>query len=63
MDHLKPISHNEFNEFIKGKRFKGRKDYALRDLKAKLGFKLLIERRALLISLEGMEPTKFDSMR
>ena len=26
MDDLKPISHKEFNEFIKGKGFKGRKE-------------------------------------
>ena len=63
MDDLKPISHREFNEFIKGKGFKGRKDYALRDLKAKFSLKPLVERRALVVSLEGMEPSKFDSMR
>ena len=34
MDELKPISHKEFNEFIKGKGFKGR-NYALTDLKTK----------------------------
>ena len=63
MDDLKPISHKELNEFIKGKGFKGRKDYILGDLKAKFGFKPLVERRVLVTSLEGMEPTKFDSMR
>ena len=31
MDDLKPVSHREFKEFITGKEFKGRKDYALRD--------------------------------
>ena len=35
----------------------------LRDIKAKFGFKLLVKMRALVVSLEGMEPTKFDSMR
>ena len=30
MDDLKPITHKEFHEFIKGKGFKGRKDYTLR---------------------------------
>ena len=49
MDHLKPISHKEFNKFIKGKGFKGRKDYTLKDLKAKFGFKPLVERIALVI--------------
>ena len=44
-------------------RVKGRKDYALRDLKAKFGLKPLVERRALVVSSEGMKPTKFDSMR
>ena len=39
MDELKPISHKEFNKFIKGKGFKGRKDYTLKDPKAKLGLK------------------------
>ena len=63
MDDLKPISHKEFNEFVKGKGFKERNDYALRDLKAKFGFQLLVQRRALAVSLEGMEPTKFDSTR
>ena len=63
MDDLKPVGHKEFNEFIKGKGFKGRKDYTLRDLKAKFSFKPLVERRALAVSSEGMEPTKFDSMR
>ena len=63
MDDLKPISHKEFNEFMKGKLFKGRKDYALRDLKAKFGFKPLVERRVLVVSSEGMDPTKFDSMK
>ena len=63
MDNLKPISHKEFNEFMMSKGFKRRKDYALRDLKAKFGFKPLVKRRVFVVSLEGMEPTKFDSIR
>ena len=63
MENLKPSSHKEFNEFIKGRGFKGRKDYMLRDLKAKFGFKPLVERRALVVYSEGMEHIKFDSMR
>ena len=65
MDDLKPISHKGFNQFMNGKGFKGRKDYMLRDIKAKFGFKPLVKRRALVISLEGMEleSTKFNSMR
>ena len=27
MENLKPISHKELNEFIKGKGFKGRNEY------------------------------------
>ena len=37
---LTPITHKEFNEFIKGKGFKGRNNYKLRDLKAMFGFNL-----------------------
>ena len=43
MDDLRPINHKKFNEFMKDKEFKGRKDYALRDLNAKFGFKPLVE--------------------
>ena len=63
MDELRPISHKKFNKFIKGKEFKGRKDYTLKDLKAKFGFKPLVERRALVVSSNDMEPTEFHSMR
>ena len=35
----------------------------LKDLKAKLGFKPLVERGALVVSSEDMEPTRLDSMR
>ena len=63
MDNLKTISHQEFNEVMKSKGFKGRKDHTLRDLKAKFGFKPLAKRRALVVSLEGMEPTKNGSVR
>ena len=38
MNCLKPISHKEFNEFVKGKGFKGEKDHALRDLKGQVWF-------------------------
>ena len=63
MGDLKPISHKEFNEFIKGKGFKGRNDYKLKELKAKFGFKPMYDRRTLVISSEDMEPTELDSMR
>ena len=59
---LLPIRHKEFNEFIKGKGFKGRNNYKLRDLKAMFGFKLMITGSPVMISSNGMEPTRFDSM-
>ena len=39
---LCPITHKEFNEFIKGKGFQGRNNYKLKDLKAMFGFKPMI---------------------
>ena len=63
MGDLKPISHKQFNEFTKGKGFEGRNDYKLKELKAKFGFKPMYNRRTLVISLEDMEPTTFDSLR
>ena len=63
MGDLKPSSHKQFNEFIKGKGFKGRNDYKLKKLKAKFGFKPMYDRRTLVISSEDMEPTTFDSLR
>ena len=63
MGDLKPISHKQFNEFIKSKGFKGRNDYKLKDLKAKFGFKPMYDRRMVEISSEGMEPATFDYLR
>ena len=57
-----PITHKEFNEFIKGKGFKGRNNYKLRDLKAMFGFKPIITGSPVMISSDGTEPTRFDSM-
>ena len=62
MGDLKPISHKEFNEFIKGKEFKRRNNHKLKELKAKFGFKPMYDRRTLVISSNDMEPTEFDSM-
>ena len=59
---LTPITHKEFNEFIKGKGFKGRNNYKLRDLKAMFGFKPMITGSPVMISSDGTEPTRFDSM-
>ena len=59
---LTPITHKEFNEFIKGKGFKGRNNYKLRDLKAMFGFKHMITGSPVTISSDGMEPMRFDSL-
>ena len=60
---LTPMSHKEFNEFIKGKGFKGRNNYKLRDLiKAMFGFKPMITESPVTISSDELEPMRFDSM-
>ena len=63
MENLKPINHKEFNELIKGKGFKGRNEYKLKDLEAKFGFKSMYDRRTLTISSTDLEPTTFNSLR
>ena len=59
---LTPIRHKEFNKFIKGKGFKGRNNYKLRDLKAMFGFKPMITGSPVTISSDQLEPMRFDSM-
>ena len=59
---LRPITHKEFNEFIKGKGFKRRNNYKLADLKAMFGFKPIITGSPVMISSNGMERTRFDSI-
>ena len=59
---LRPITHKEFNEFIKGKGLTGRNNYKLKDLKAMFGFKPMITGSPVTISSDGREPTRFDSM-
>ena len=59
---LRLIRHKEFNEFIKGKGFKGRNNYKLRDSKAMFGFKPMITGSPVTISSDGMEPMRFDFM-
>ena len=59
---LRPMTHKEFNEFIKGKGFKGRNNYKLTDLKAMFGFKPIITGSPVTISSDEMEPTRFDSI-
>ena len=61
-DDLTPIRHKEFNEFIKGKGFKGRNNYKLRDLKAIFGFKTMVTGSPVTISSDQLEPMRFDSM-
>ena len=59
---LRPITHKEFNKFIKGKGFTGRNTYKLKDLKAMFGFKPMITGSPVTIPSDGTEPTRFDSM-
>ena len=59
---LVPITHKEFNEFIRGEGFTGRNNYKLKDLKAMFGFKPMITGSSVTISSNGLEPTRFDSM-
>ena len=59
---LRPTRHKEFDEFIKGKGFKGRNNYKLADLKAMFGFKPIITGSPVMISSDELEPMRFDSM-
>ena len=59
---LTPIRHKEFNEFIKGKGFKGRNNYKLRHLKVMFGFKPMITGSPVMIPSDELEPTRFNSM-
>ena len=59
---LTPITQKEFNESIKGKGFKGRNNYKLRDLKTMFGLKPMITGSPVTISSDRMEPTRFDSL-
>ena len=62
LGHLWPIAHKEFNEFIKGRGFKGRNNYSLKDLKAMFGFKPISIGFPVTISSNEIEPTRFDSI-
>ena len=59
---LKTITHKEFNEFIKGKGFKGRNSYRLKDSKVMFGFKPMIIGSPVTIYSNGVEAKRFDSM-
>ena len=50
---LVPISHKDFNEFIKGKGFTERNKYKLRELKAIFGFKPITKGERIFISIDG----------
>ena len=59
---LHPIRHKEVNEFIKGKGFKRRNNYKLKDLKAMFGFKPMITGSLVMISSDQLEPMRFNSI-
>ena len=60
---LIPISHKDFNEFIKGKGFVGRNNYKLKELKAMFGFKPLTKRNQLTVTIDdGKEFNTYESM-
>ena len=59
---LRPIRHKEFIEFIKGKGFKGRNNYKLKDLKAMFGFKPMTTGSPVTISSNELEHMRFDSV-
>ena len=58
---LTPISHKDFNEFIKGRGFVGRNNYKLRDLKAMFGFKPLVNKVTVTID-DGKEFNTYESI-
>ena len=62
VENLTPISHKEFNKFIKGKSFVGR-NYKLKDLKAMFGFKPMVARPQVSITIDDGEGLRtYDSM-
>ena len=59
---LQPKTHKEFSKFIKGRGFKGRNNYKLSDLKAMFGFKPMVTGFPVMISSDGMESARYDSI-
>ena len=60
---LIPISHKDFNEFIKGKGFKGRNNYKLKELKGMFGFKPLTKKNQVTVTIDdGKEFVTYGSM-
>ena len=55
---LVPISHKDFNEFIKGKGFTGRNKYKLKELKDIFGFKPIAKGERISISIDGRKEFK-----
>ena len=52
------MTHKELNEFTKGKGFKGRNNYKLKDLRAMFGFKPMVTGSPVTITSDGTEPTR-----
>ena len=60
---LIPISHKDFNEFIKGKGFVGRNNYKLKELKAMFGFKPLTNNKQVTVTIDnGKEINTYESI-
>ena len=60
---LVPISHKDFNEFIKGKGFTGRNKYRLKELKAMFGFKPLTYKNQTRVNIDdGKEFKDYESI-
>ena len=60
---LIPISHKDFNVFIKGKGFVGRNNYKLRELKAMFGFKPLTYKNQATVTIDdGKQFRTFESI-
>ena len=60
---LRPISHKDFNEFIKGKGFKGINNYKLKELKAMFGFKPLAYSNQTAVNIDdGKQFITFESI-
>ena len=60
---LIPISHKDFNEFIKGKGFVGRNNYKLKELKAMFGFKPLTNKKQVTVTIDdGKEISMYESI-
>ena len=60
---LIPISHKEFNEYIKGKGFVGRNNCKLRELKAMFGFKPLTNKNQVTVTIDdGKEFNRYESI-